>query len=138
MAQSILIKGDDGNFYFLQHNKVIEATIKDGESLSDVIDVRGYRAMAIAMPSEWTAANITFQGAVEEDGDFLDVYDDDGDELQISAAANRFIVVCGEAEKIPDSMNVISPLRYIKLRSGTSASAVNQGDDRTIKVCLSR
>jgi len=138
MATSILIRGDDDNFYFLQHTKVLEVTIGENESLSDVIDVRGFRQMALGMPSEWTTANITFQNADKEDGDFLDVYDDDGDELLVKAAADRLIVLSGQAEKMPDSMNVVAPLRFIKLRSGTSGTPVDQGDDRKIKVYLSR
>lgn len=79
---------------------------------------------AIDMPAAWTAANITLQIA-SADGTFRDVYDSSGNEITITAAASRRIVV--------------PPNTYIsggamRLRSGTAAAPVNQGADRTILV----
>jgi len=93
--------------------------------LSDVIDLDGYTIFALEMPATWIAANITLQACSTPTGTFRDVYDDAGSEVTIVAAASRFIAV-------DSAMLKIAPLRYVKFRSGTTASPVNQTATRTI------
>lgn len=108
------------------------AKILNGASLSAEVDLRGGTIVGIQMPAAWTAANITFQGAcrtsLEVTPVFQDVYDDGGTEVVVTAAAARFI-------------NIVAPfdgtsLRYIKVRSGTSAAAVAQGADRDLIIVV--
>lgn len=102
------------------------ATILTGATgLSDVVDMDGYTMVALDMPATWIAANITLQSCSTATGTFKDVYDDSGSEVVITAAGNRFI-------SIDANMFKIAPLRYIKLRSGTSAAPVNQTATRVI------
>jgi hypothetical protein len=103
---------------------VIEtATIDSGKSLSDAITLDpAHYAFAIAMPDSWTAANLTFQ--VSHDGaTWKDLYDDEGNEVLVYAAASRMIRLYPEEW---------AAFKYLKIRSGTSGSAVNQGADRTL------
>lgn len=93
--------------------------------LSNVIDLDGYTIFALEMPATWIAANITMQACSTATGTFLDVYDDAGNEVTIVAAASRFITV-------NTNMLNLAPLRFVKFRSGTSASPVNQTATRTI------
>lgn len=92
--------------------------------LSPVIDLEDYQLFAFEMPAAWTAANLTFQGS--SDGvTFKDLYDGYGSEISLTVAANRIVV--------PD-LSVLATVRYIKIRSGTSAAVVAQAADRVIKI----
>ncbi len=97
-------------------------TVASGQSLSASIDIKDQPIVAIEMPASWTTANLTFQGS--NDGTtFKDVYNLDGDEYKITAAASRYIVL---------SPFEFQWARYIKVRSGTTGTPVSQGADRTL------
>lgn len=97
-------------------------TIANGASLSSAIDLQGTSVVAIQMPSAWTAANLTFQGS-NDDSTFDNLYDSSGTEVQVTAAASRYIAIT------PTNFQGV---RYLKIRSGTSGSAVNQAADRVL------
>lgn len=104
----------------------ITVDIANGASLSDAGRLRGMVPIAIVIPATWTAANLTFQGSV--DGvTYVDVYKDDGTERTVTAAASRFIVLT------PQDW---FPFEYLKIRSGTTGSPVNQGGARTITLVI--
>lgn len=104
--------------------KQVPATIANGASLSASIDLESQSLVGIHMPATWTAANLTFQ--VSEDGTTFDnLYDVNGVEKTINAAASRYIYV-SPAEWVG--------VRFIKVRSGTSAAAVNQGAAANIQL----
>ena len=102
------------------------ATIANGASLSGAIKFGNRRLARIDMPAAWTAADLTFQGSVDGTT-FSDLYDADGNEYTIQADASRCIIV---------ALNDFIGLPYIKIRSGTSAAAVNQSGTRTITLGL--
>ena len=97
--------------------------IANGASLSGVADLTGFMLAGIQMPSAWTAASLTFQ--VSLDGTtFQDMYATDGTEVTVTgAAASRFLAF------VPSDF---AGARYLKVRSGTSGSAVTQGAARTL------
>lgn len=108
------------------------ATIANGASQSDVIDLREYAIAAISMPAGWTTAALTFLASSTAAGTFLPVYDDAGTEVSIASAnvvQDRVIVNKAVLEQL-------AGLRYIKLRSGVAATPVNQGADRAITVVM--
>ena len=100
------------------------ATIANGASLSGAVDLAGKTLLGIIMPATWTAANLTFQ--VSTDGiTYYDLYDNIGTEKTILSASNRFIFT------VPaDWVGV----RYVKVRSGTAGTPVNQAAARDIKL----
>ena len=100
------------------------ATIANGASLSDVVHLAGHRLFAIQMPATWTAADLTLQGSAAG-VTYADVYDELDAEVVIQAGASRFIIL--------DPAKFVG-LQRIKLRSGTTGSAVNQGGERLITV----
>lgn len=102
-------------------------TIANAGTLSPEVDTTGRSLAAIIMPAAWTAAVLTFQGSNASGGTFADVYDDQGNEVVVQAAASRAIGL--------DAVSVaLAPYRYLKIRSGTSASAVAQGASRDMQV----
>ena len=98
------------------------ATIAVDESLSDAVDLAGYVLAAIAMPSSWTAADLTLQ-AGDNSNAYRDVYDAGDAEVTIQAAASRYILI----EEV-----VARGIQLIKVRSGTTGSPVTQAAARTI------
>jgi hypothetical protein len=100
-------------------------TIANGASLSGAVDLKGRKLVAIIMPASWTAASLTFQGSVN-DTDYFNVYD---------GATERALIVAASyysALNIGDWVG----FRYLKIRSGTAASAVNQGGARVITLVV--
>ena len=113
---------------------ILTTTIASGSSLSGVIDMSAfalnkdnYRLFGIVMPSAWTAANLTFQASYDGGTTWVNVWDATGDEMSVMADANRWIAL------IPDAL---SPISFLKIRSGSSSSAVNQASDRTLNLIL--
>ena len=107
---------------------MIEAAIYAGaDGLSDVVDLLGGVLVAIQMPATWVAADLTFQ--VSLDGvNFANLYDIDGNEIVVSAAASRVI-------GLTDVERWLSGGK-IKIRSGTSGTPVNQTAERKLKLAV--
>lgn len=106
----------------------LTATIANGASLSNALLINEAMLVGIIMPGTWTTANLTLQGAGENDeSTFNNVYDKDGTEVTINAAASRYITL--EPAKF-------AGIKQLKIRSGTSGSAVNQGGARSIVAVL--
>ncbi len=99
-------------------------TIANGASLSGGVDLGGMAVARIVMPAQWTTAVLTVQASADGQT-YSDLYDRYGTEYTIQAAAGRAIVI---------PVSELCAMRYIKLRSGTSGSAVNQAAERAITV----
>ncbi len=100
------------------------AVIASGQSESNALDVFEQAITGLQLPAAWTAAQISLLASSDADGPFQAVFDAAGDEVLIEAAASRFVALD------PSGLR----FRYVKLRSGTSAAAVNQGAERRIDV----
>lgn len=105
------------------------ATIADAQSLSTVVDFEAATLCGIVTGSGWTTAAITFRASI--DGvTFVDLYNAAGNEVSIpTAAASRWYAI--------DPAD-FAGIRYLIIRSGTSATPVNQaGGDTLTLVTLS-
>jgi hypothetical protein len=104
------------------------ATIAAGASLSDAVDIDGWKFMAFEMPAEWDAASMTYQASIDN-VTFKDLYMD-GAEVTGTVTASKVCAV---------NLNALAfaAVRYIKIRSGTAATPVNQTAERKINVWLS-
>lgn len=104
-------------------NNTDTVTILSGAALSDALPLYGRQITGLLMPAAWTTADVTL--SVSLDGStYVDLYDSSG-EVVLTAAASVFI-----------GLNV-APMfapAYVKVRSGTSATPVNQAADRDIIV----
>lgn len=99
-------------------------TIANDQSLSNASDdLRGVLCVAVLMPGTWTAAALTFQ--VSLDGETYTNMWYDGAEYEVTAAASQYIVL--------DAKDFVG-IRYLRVRSGTSGTPVNQGGARTVTV----
>lgn len=102
------------------------ATIANGASLSDAVQLDGSALVGIVMPATWTAANLTIQ-ASHNDSTYNNVYDELGTEKTIVAAASRYISLNPADFAGSDS---------IKVRSGTAGTPVNQAAARSVILVL--
>lgn len=103
-------------------------TIADNASLSDALFLGGYLLKAVVIPATWvTATVITF--SVSQDGTtYYDLYKDVNGtltEVSVPVAASRFIVM---------DPTLFWGIQYLKIRSGTSGSPVNQTEDAGVVV----
>jgi len=94
----------------------VDVVIADEASLSDSQEVGSGEIAGLAVPTIVSAA-LTFQGSVDGTT-FFDLYDNDGTtETAIGASTGgRFFAAPAALSSVP----------YLKVRSGTSAAAVNQ------------
>lgn len=100
------------------------AAIASGGSLSDAVDLGDLRAVRIVMPAAWTAAALTFQTSYDGTA-FNDLYDEAGAEVSYTVAAGRSVRL-----PVGDWLGV----RFLKLRSGTTGTPVNQAAARSFIV----
>lgn len=101
----------------------IPVTIDNGASLSDAATLFGGLLSIIEMPAAWTAANLTFQTSGDAGVTFMNVYDDVGNEVAVTAAASRRIRL-SPADWVA--------IHQLKVRSGTAGVPVNQGAERIL------
>lgn len=101
--------------------RLVTATIPAGATgLSQGIDLQTTRVVGIVMPAVWTAADLSFQGSLD-DVTYIDIYNDSGNEYLIPAAASQGIV-----------LNVPLSFPFIKARSGSTGTPVSQAAARNV------
>ena len=108
-------------------------TIESGQSLSTEVDLEDYQLCAIEMPSAWDAATLTFQGSSTSGGTFKDIKSNG---LEVTEPGSNLTASAGVINAIDVNAMALAPIRYLKIRSGTSGSAVNQTANRTLTLIL--
>lgn len=117
----------------------ITLTIPSGAALSNIVDIKQFHAVAIFMPAAWDAAAITFLvGAADPTAGadttpalgaagMQSLFDDTGTEVSVTAAASHTIGVGTQAKQA-----ALMPARFLQIRSGNTATPVNQTASRTL------
>jgi hypothetical protein len=104
----------------------LTATIAAAGTLSDAIQIGPWKYMGLVMPAVWATAGMTFAVCNKADGTFLPLYDDAGIEVSATVAASK-------ATALNLAALSLAPWNYVKLRSGTVASAVAQAGPKATK-----
>lgn len=109
-----------------RHSEVakVDVTIAASAALSGAANLGGLHAVGILMPSGWTAANLTFQASVDGET-YYDVYDKTGAELSVTAGTSRYIQL---------DLGLFAGFNFLKVRSGTTGTPVNQASARTVSI----
>lgn len=105
-------------------------TIAQGESLSDEIDIKGTRSIAVLMPDAWTTADLIIRTARVTAGTTLPIMDSAGNYVGATAAASQVVSFGTYAADL-------SPARYIRIQSvavGSRGTAVAQAAARTLYI----
>ena len=109
---------------------VDKVTIPTGATgLSAAFKLGEKRIACIIMPGTWTAANLTFAVCEQVNGTFLPLHDDAGAEISVTAAASRAIGMDAVAMEL-------SGMPFVKIRSGTLATPVDQAASRDLYVVM--
>lgn len=115
--------------------QVLGVEIPNNESLSGQVDLGNNTLVAIEFPTNWGGGTqCTFQCKVNENEDlnpnsnekveqWRNVYDSAGNELVITVGANRVVT------DIPE----LAPLRFIRIRSGTSTTPVPTSPSKIVR-----
>jgi hypothetical protein len=103
-------------------------TIANGAALSNAIDLGDGELYAIFMPAGWTAAAVTFAAATSLAGTYNLVENAAGTELSLATP--------GASDVITLDPEAFRGLRFIKIRSGTAGTPVNQGAERVITLAV--
>jgi len=101
---------------------IVSATISSGGNLSGAIDLNGLSLVAIIMPSAFDGTTLTFQ-ASHNGTNWFELHDAAGNAITVTVGANRYIQL--------DWQRFLG-IRYIRIRSGTASSPVNQTAARTL------
>lgn len=105
---------------------VVSATINNGTSISDAIDLGGLRLFGLIIPMIWTAAEVSFQASFQGKDSFYDLHDKDG-EICFSVTAGSYLEL--EAEKF-------ASIQTIKIRSGVLDTPIPQEASADIGLVL--
>ena len=98
-------------------------TIATSTTESAEIDIGQFGGIAIEFPAAFTGVALTFLASAASGGTFTEVTDDVGAAISLTVAQATVVVLTA------DQQAALSPLRFVKLVSGTAEVA-----NRTIKV----
>lgn len=102
-----------------------DVTIGNGTSLSAAVDLGGLTLVGVLVPATWTAAGLSLQGS--PDGlTYGKLVDQTGTEVTAAGLAG--------GEFVALDPNKLMAARFVKLRSGTNGTPVNQGADRVVRL----
>lgn len=103
-------------------------SISAGSSISGCLITAGRPLISLLMPTSWTAASISFDGAACPGGTMYPIFDDGGTEVAIPTSGCRLIANQSRLEKL-------SNVWAFRIRSGCgAASVVDQASARTFVV----
>jgi len=115
-----------GTPQFVELRSTQDVTLTTSSPVSAAVELLGKVPVALQMPAAWTTANLTFQ-ASKDGTTYANIYSDAGVEKVVTAAASRFIPL--------DPADFVG-CRFVKLRSGTSSTAVTQAAARTVTLIV--
>lgn len=99
--------------------------------LTDAIAIEDYAIAGLVIESTaWTAANISFQVGDKKGATFYDLYNDSGVEVVATVGG------ASRAVSLDEASGSLAMWRYLKLRSGVTATPVAQADPRTLRLHL--
>ena len=106
--------------------EVLTATIGSGASVSNAINVAGLLVTNLLVPATWTTANLTLQTS-DDDSTYYNVYDEYGSEQAATVATTSCDI---------NLTHWLLGRKYLKVRSGTAATPVNQAGTRSVGVVV--
>ena len=101
-------------------------SIATGQSQSAAFDKGPHTIAGILVPAAFTGTSITFLVSDKEDGTFVPLHDSTGTEVAATVATSRGVGLT-EAQQ-----RALQAFRFVKVRSGTTATPSNQAQDVTV------
>jgi hypothetical protein len=100
----------------MSHTNNLEVTVADSASLSGAIDIGTYVVCGFIPDSGWNTAALTFQASFDGTT-YYNLFNGASELAYAAIAASSWVAV---------DPAVFMGVRFLKVRSGTSGSAVNQ------------
>lgn len=109
-------------------------SVADGatlRALTEIVDLKGWRPCGLFMDSAWTAAGLHFKGSPRNAVTVAPLYDEGGEVVIASASvvASTFLAFTSTAV-------AMETCRWFQIGSGTNASPVAQGANRSLILAL--
>ena len=102
-------------------------TILNGTALSTAsVDIQREQLVGLIMPAGWDAAGLSLQGSIDGQT-WGNVFTASG-ELSFPSAS------CAAGNLLAFDAHLTPAIRFLKVRSGTSAAPVNQTADRVVTI----
>ena len=109
--------------------KTNQVTILSGASVSNVIETMDSSLLGFIMPAAWTTAGLSLEVSMDGTTFAPTIYDETNQQTGYWSS-----IVAGAAYSV--SLTGMMAWRYIRFRSGTSASPGTQGADRIITAIM--
>lgn len=107
----------------------VDVVIASGASLSGAANLGGMHLVGIITSVAWTNAGIAFEGKGPGSETFYPIHNrDTGAEIAVTVGA------LSAARWYPLDPSTFAGVNDVKIRSGTKASPVNQGAERTLRL----
>ena len=108
-----------------------DVAIAQGAALSAAVDLGGQTACALQLPAAnaWTDADITFDASFDG-ATYGPIIDRFRTEYLVDVPATASL----DSDVVPLDLDVFDGIRYLKVRSGTNATPVNQAAARSIRI----
>ncbi len=110
--------------YTVFYPEIKSVTISSGSNMSAGVDLDGLTLVAIVMPSAWDGTTITFQASTNGT-DWYNLHDAAGNAVVLTVAPSRYVQL--------DWQRFLG-IRYIRIRSGTVTTPVNQTANRILRL----
>ena len=110
----------------MRNKSTASVTIASGAALSNAVNLGDKVLCALIVSATWTAAHFTFQVSDDQGATWYDLLDDKFAEVDITADGSA------GGKRIALDPSTFADVDFIKVRSGTSATPVNQAGDRVI------
>ena len=107
---------------------VVPVDIAAGSSLTDAINLGGLRLFGIVMPAAWTTANLTFQMSPDAGTTWVNILDQNGNEVLSSGDVSTYVAM--------NTPSNFAPVQYLRVRSGSSSVSVAQAAKRTLNLMV--
>lgn len=104
--------------------KFFPVRIVNGASISDPMDLQGWTPKGFFIPGTIQGVTLTFLASNELNGQYNDVKDSGGTEVSITVASAQYTIA------LQALLIVLAGLRFVKVRTGTSASPQVQSAGR--------
>ena len=107
---------------------LVDATISSGSSVSDDLDISGYKVVQIFMPAAFDGARLAFQTRPDTSGTYQLAYDRSDNQIVVHVSQGRNYLIAPE---------LLAGLEHFRIRSEDgSGNAQNESADRTITLAL--
>lgn len=100
-----------------------------GQSVSAIQNIGNRVPLAFAVSANWTAASVSLETSFDS-VTFYDVQNQDGLEVSIPVSTGNIVML--------SATSLLGIGSYLRVRSGSSSTAVNQSNAATVTVQLAR